>query len=217
MLVLFAFLACNQSDVSEKPSDISNEIVSKEEISSPKNIEKPKEERKKTETSTPTFSGNAHASTSDTPDLLKGISKTGCDNGPGGAGAVSYFYDSLSIDDGVVSGSERWLMFANKQWKEKKGSDCEVVWSLKGKTRKPTRCAGCSMGITVTNDLDKGLSNCPEKMAKTNTGETINYDIMLNNDGSAVAYFSGSGKKFAEGYHKDGKVQLLSAMSCRWF
>ena len=54
-------------------------------------------------------------------------------------------------------------------------------------------------------------------MAKTNTGETINYDIQLNNDGTAVAYFSRSGKKFAEGYHKDGNVQLLSAMSCRWF
>ena len=214
MLLFFTLWACSESDVSENNnsnngSDVSQNTQNTNDASTKNKTPSQKE--------APTFSGNAHAATSDTPNLLKGISKTGCDNGPGGAGAVSYFYDELNIKGGVVSGSERWLMFANKQWKEKAGADCEVVWSLQGKTRTPTRCAGCTMGITVVNNLDKGLSNCPEKMAKTNTGETINYDIMLNNDGTAVAYFSRSGKKFAEGYHKDGNVQLLSPMSCRWF
>lgn len=214
MLFFFTLWACSESDVSENNNSNNGNDVSQSTQNTNDASTKNKAPLQK---EAPTFSGNAHAATSDTPNLLKGISKTGCDNGPGGAGAVSYFYDELNIKGGVVSGSERWLMFANKQWKEKAGSDCEVVWSLQGKTRAPTRCAGCTMGITVVNNLDKGLSNCPEKMAKTNTGETINYDIMLNNDGTAVAYFSRSGKKFAEGYHKDGNVQLLSPMSCRWF
>ena len=218
MLVLFSFWACTQSDVTTESSQTQPNTPSHE--SAQNIVDKdatPPSSNKNIDNSTPVFSGSANAATAGNTNLLQGISKGGCDNGPGGAGAVSYFYDELSIKDGVVTGTERWIMYANKQWKEKSGNDCEVQWSLQGKTRSPTRCASCTMGITVTNELDKGLSNCPENMAKTNTGETINYDIQLNNDGTAVAYFSRSGKKFAEGYHKDGSVQLLSAMSCRWF
>ena len=63
----------------------------------------------------PTFSGNAHLLL--IPNLLKGISKTGCDNGPvvRGQSVIS----TIQYKKGVVSGSERWLMFANKQWKRK--------------------------------------------------------------------------------------------------
>ena len=218
MLVFFTFWACTQSNVTTEtpqtqpniPSQGSTQNTSKQDVPSPA-------QDQSADKSAPVFAGSANAATSGIPNLLKGISKVGCDNGPGGAGAVSYFYDELSIKNGVVTGTERWIMYANTQWKARNGNDCEVQWSLKGKTRSPTRCPSCTMGITVTNDLDKGLSNCPEDMAKTNSGETINYDIQLNNDGTAVAYFSRSGKKFAEGYHKDGNVQLLSPMSCRWF
>ena len=164
MLLFFTLWSCSETDVSENNNSNNGNAISK-------NIQNDNDagtnNKAPLQKEAPTFSGNANAATSDTPDLLKGISKKGCDNGPGGAGAVSYFYDELNIKGGVVSGSERWLMFANKQWKERKGSDCEVVWSLQGKTRTPTRCAGCTMGVTVVNNLDKGLSTPPNSTVPT--------------------------------------------------
>ena len=116
MLLLFSFLACSQSEiVDDSPSE-----VTQKEFKSEKASEKEVQKKNNVPNVVPTFSGNAHAATANIPNLLQGISKKGCDNGPGGAGAVSYFYDELSIKDGVVSGSERWLMYAKKNGRKRK-------------------------------------------------------------------------------------------------
>ena len=54
------------------------------------------------------------------PDLTEGLSREGCDNGPGESGAASYFVGELNISDNTVSGEEKWLLFANKKWKKRK-------------------------------------------------------------------------------------------------
>jgi hypothetical protein len=152
------------------------------------------------------------------PDLTKGLSKKGCDNGPGVHGAVSYFVGELKIDNsGSVSGSESWLFYANTKWKEKEGKDCEVKWGLRGDKGGTNACGTCDFGVSLINAMDVTSSTCPKDLAKNETGQQIQYDIKLHNDGRADIYFSKSGKKVGEGYHKDGTIRYVTPSSCRWF
>lgn len=155
--------------------------------------------------------------TNELPDLSKGISREGCDNGPGIYGASSYFLGELHYDQEAVKGEEKWLLYANKKWKEKEGADCSVRWSLSGSISNTTSCGSCDFGVVLHNSLDITGSNCPEDIAKNETGQRIAYDIQLHDDGRADVYFARSGKKLGEGYHKDGTIRYLSAHSCRWF
>ena len=150
------------------------------------------------------------------PDMLKGLSKKGCDNGPGVHGAASYFYTELKINGSKVEGTEKWILYANKKWKEKGGKDCSVLWTVSGSTGSAAGCGACDLGVTMTNALDKSASNCPKKMANTNTGETIRYNLQRKPDGTVVVYYP-SGKKYAEGYHAGNKIVVRSDLSCRWF
>lgn len=152
------------------------------------------------------------------PDLTKGLSQKGCDNGPGVHGAVSYFAGELKIaSDGSVSGEEKWLLYANQKWKEKEGKDCQVRWSLSGSKGGKGACGMCDFGVSLTNSMDKTASTCPEDLAKNETGQHIGYDINLHDDGRVDVYFSRSGKKVGEGYHKDGTIRYVTDSSCRWF
>ena len=153
----------------------------------------------------------------DLPDLTKGLSKSGCDNGPGGPGAASYFVGELKLSDTTVSGEEEWLLYANKKWKARSGKDCKVRWTLQGNKTSVQACGSCSFGVSLTNSMDLVGSTCPEEMAKNETGQSIRYDISLLDDGRAIVYFARSGKKVGEGYHKDGVVRYVTDMSCRWF
>lgn len=151
------------------------------------------------------------------PDLSIGLSKKGCDNGPGVHGAVSYFVGELQIKDNAVSGEEKWLLFANQKWKEKDGKDCQVRWGLQGNKTTKLACGSCDFGVQLTNALDVTGSSCPEELTKNETGHTIQYDIDLHDDGRAEIYFAKSGKKVGEGYHKDGTIRYVTPSSCRWF
>lgn len=152
------------------------------------------------------------------PDLTKGLSTKGCDNGPGVHGAASYFVGELKIDDsGSVSGSESWLLYANTKWKEKDGKDCEVKWGLRGDKGGTSACGTCDFGVSLINAMDVTSSTCHKDLAKNETGQQIRYDIKLHNDGRADIYFSKSGKKVGEGYHKDGTIRYVTPHSCRWF
>jgi hypothetical protein len=151
------------------------------------------------------------------PDLVAGLNRKGCDNGPGGSGAASYFVGELNISGTDVKGAESWLLYANEKWKANNGRDCTVHWNLHGSKTSTSACGACSFGVSLTNALDKVASNCPEDMAKGETGQAINYDIQLKDDGRAVVYFSKSGKKVGEGYHANGKIKYVTDMSCRWF
>ena len=160
---------------------------------------------------------SAVSSASELPDLTANLAKTGCDNGPGGAGAASYFVGEIRLNGSNATGEERWLMYANSKWKTTGGQDCEVRWSMNGSKVPVSKCAFCTTGISLINELDRGGSTCPKDMAKTNTGESIKYDVHLRDDGTATVYFAGSGRRLGDGVHKDGVIRYVTDMSCRWF
>ena len=166
---------------------------------------------------TPTADASAKKSSEGLPNLKKGLSKEGCDNGPGVMGAASYFVGELKITDGMVRGEEEWILFANKKWAATNGGDCTVRWSLSGSKTGVSACGRCDFGVSLTNQLDITGSNCPEDLTKGETGQQIGYDIDLKDDGTVDVYFSRSGKRVGEGYHNNGTIRYVTDMSCRWF
>jgi hypothetical protein len=152
------------------------------------------------------------------PDLKKGLSREGCDNGPGVMGAASYFVGEITItDDGDARGEEEWVLFANKKWAGHNGADCSVRSTLSGSKTTTRSCGRCDLGVSLTNQLDVTGSNCPEDLTKGETGQSIGYDINLKDDGTVEVFFAKSGKRVGEGYHKDGTIRYVTDMSCRWF
>ena len=156
-------------------------------------------------------------SATELPDLKKGLSREGCDDGPGVMGASSYFVGELNITDSMVRGEEEWVLFANKKWAAHNGGDCTVRWSLSGSKTGTSACGRCDFGVSLTNQLDVTGSNCPEDLTKGETGQQIGYDIDLKDDGTVIVYFSRSGKRVGEGYHNNGTIRYVTDMSCRWF
>ena len=161
----------------------------------------------------------ATVSTSNTalPDLKAGLSREGCDNGPGVMGAASYFVGEISIVESNASGSEEWVLFANQKWAASNGKDCTVRWSLHGSKTSTQACGRCDFGVSLTNTMDVTGSDCPEDMVKGETGQQIRYDIDLKEDGTVDVFFAKSGKRVGEGYHKNGVIRYATDMSCRWF
>ncbi len=151
------------------------------------------------------------------PNLKEGLSREGCDNGPGVMGAASYFVGEIVLSEGRASGEEEWVLFANKKWAGHNGKDCTVRWSLSGSKTSTQACGRCDFGLSLTNQLDATGSDCPEDLTKGETGQQIGYDVDLKDDGTVDVYFSKSGKRVAEGYHKDGTIRYVTDMSCRWF
>ena len=207
-LILTIFLGCNgdTSDISNNTDNSTTENLSN---TAPN-------------TGTPTTAptGDPTQSTakgSPLPDLKQGLDRKGCDNGPGQAGAASYFVGELIIKDNQVYGNEEWVLFANEKWQKLGGKDCNVNWSLHGSTVAKQACGRCDTGVSLTNTMDITGSTCPEDMAKGETGQQIGYDIDLKDDGTVDIFFAKSGKKVGEGYHKDGTIRYVTDMSCRWF
>ena len=163
------------------------------------------------------LSNEANNDSSPLPDLLKGLSQGGCDNGPGDNGAASFFYTDLTLSEDSVSGEEQWLLFANEKWKNNNGADCIVKWKLSGTKTKPKACGTCNYGLQLTNQMDVTGSTCPKDIAKGETGQIIAYDVKLNDNGMAELFFSKSGKPFAQGYHSKNRLKVVTDMSCRWF
>ena len=156
----------------------------------------------------------------DLPDLVEGLETTGCDDGPGQNGAVSYFYGEFKDEGKFVVGQEKWLLFANKRWKANKakpGKDCEVKWTLKGRKVRPQGCGHCAFGVQMRNFLVRSASSCPRQLTAGESGKIIKYDFDVAEDGTVGIYFAGSGKKVMTGYHKDGFIRAVSRGSCRWF
>jgi len=160
------------------------------------------------------------SNTSGMPNLLKGIAKDGCDNGPGIFGAADYFYNEFSINGKDVIGSETWILYPNKKMATKWANEgiqgsCKVTWNLKGKTQ-PVGRKG-DLGIRVVNELI--TTTCPKEIVNKyeDTGKTITYDVLRSSDGTAKFFFSKSGKYVGSGHHKGDNLQFITEKSCRWF
>ena len=206
-----------QSNLDTTPSNQS--ASSKDE---PKPATKEKNPTPKEETPTKKESPNTQlaSNTSGMPNLLKGLAKDGCDNGPGIFGAADYFYNEFSINGTDVIGSETWILYPNKKMAPKWATEgvqesCKVTWNLKGKTQ-PVGRKG-DLGIRVVNELI--TTTCPKEIVNKyeDTGKTITYDVLRSSDGTAKFFFSKSGKYVGSGHHKGDNLQFITEKSCRWF
>ncbi len=169
------------------------------------------------ETTPPPLPSPAPKVMEELPNLKSGRNRSGCDNGPGVMGAASYFVGEIVLQEGSARGTEEWVLFANKKWAETNGKDCSVKWTLTGSKTSTQACGRCDFGVSLTNTMDITGSDCPKDMAKGETNQQIGYDIDLKDDGTVDVFFSRSGKRVGEGYHKDGTIRYVTDMSCRWF
>jgi hypothetical protein len=154
------------------------------------------------------------------PDLHKGTEKGMCSEIQGARvpGADSYFFDTFTIEGDAVNGSEIWELTANQTWKEKGGNDCTIEWRLVGSKVAPKACLECDFGLSLTSSPLPGNSKCPEDLVKREAkAGRIEYDVKLRSDGTALFYFSGSGRMVGEGYHQGGELNFRTPHQCKWF
>ena len=165
----------------------------------------------------------------DLPDVTKKLSTGLCSNGPGAEGADSYFSGQFTISGNTVTGTERWLLYANPKWKAKGGKDCVLEWKLSGTVSDTGRCSSCTVGIQFHAVADVTGSNCPEELVlgrllpdgRRAGGEGQDFDnkygIKKSANGTTMVYFGKSGKLLGEGYFSGNTYNWVSSHQCKWF
>lgn len=134
--------------------------------------------------------------------------------------ATSYWIGEFEIDDcDNVTGTETWVLFANPEWIENGGYDCQIVWSVSGTRHEPTQKG--DYGLTLTATVDELRSDCPEDASSTpiyvgDTEMALAYDVAVSGDTSVVT-FAGSGNLVGEGHANGGRVSYLSDLFCLLF
>lgn len=163
------------------------------------------------------------------PDLGSGLSKGQCANGPGNEGADSYFVGNFAMTDGKISGTERWILFANPKWQAKGGLDCELRWNVTGtKTSDVGACSNCTEGISFHAEPVLS-SNCPEELVigrklddgRRAGGEGVPFDqkyaLKKDPSGRVTVYFAKSGKQLGQGYYDGTGFNYVTDHACKWF
>jgi len=145
-------------------------------------------------------------------DLCKGLDGTEL------PGAERYNQIDLQIRDSQVTGTETLLRFANTRWAATGGADCRMLWSLRGEIIPPYGCSACSTAVAIRAVADADANTCPEAMFEEDGGDfEVSYDLNLREDGTASIHFSRNGKRWAEGYHSNGRLLANSDFSCEWY
>jgi hypothetical protein len=67
--------------------------------------------------------------------------------------ADSWFVGDLTVADGKISGTERWVLHANEAWKARGGKDCHVDWRVSGDASAP--CDDCTISLRVHAEADR--------------------------------------------------------------
>lgn len=152
------------------------------------------------------------------PDLSQGLAHGLCGKGPGNEGADAYFVGDFTVSGSIVTGTEKWILFANEKWITRGGNDCDITWNMKGRTGKPGSCADCDISLVMTGFPQVDASKCPEGLIKKEAKQgEMKYDIMRAPDGTAHFYFHDSGKRLGQGYHGGDRVTYVSEHKCVWF
>jgi len=160
----------------------------------------------------------AATATGPLPDLTKGLLAGACENGPGREGADSHFVGSVSLNGSTASGKEAWILGANALWKARGGKDCKIEWALSGAKVGVGACADCDYGLMMTATPDITGSDCPEELVKREAKPMdLRYDVKALPDGTALVFFSKSGKRLAQGYHNASGLTYASQHQCKWF
>jgi len=162
------------------------------------------------------------------PDVTSEMQSGRCESGPGAEGADSYFSGHFTINDTVVTGVERWTLFANSKWKAKGGRDCTIEWAITGTLSETGACTNCTQGVRFHAVADKS-SNCPEELVlgrllpdgRRVGGEAVDFDnsyaIAHGANNTARVFFAESGNLLGEGYHDATSFNYVSDHQCKWF
>ena len=163
------------------------------------------------------------------PDVASGLGKGQCSNRPGAEGADSYFTGTFTVNGNTVTGTERWILYANPKWQAKGGNDCYVEWRITGTVGSTGACGSCDQGVQFQATADKHGGGCPEELrlgrllpdGRRAGGEAVDfsqsYAVKRGADGSVKVYFAKSGKLLGEGYHSGDSFNYVSAHQCKWF
>ena len=151
----------------------------------------------------------------------------GCE-GPA-PGAATYYVGEIAVTDGVISGTEQWVLFPNEKWRALGAKDCSLTWTLSGTVSAPAKCQGCDLGLRVHAEPDRASSTCPPELVhgrSAPTGQKVGgeanafderYDVRRTPDGKAAFHFGESGTKFADGWHAADRLGFTSNRQCKWF
>jgi len=159
----------------------------------------------------------------DLPALDQNLQKGKCTKFPT-PGADQYFVGNWTLgEDGVVSGTESRILYANPKWKSRRGPDgkvgrdCVVVWNITGHRSKPVTCTGCDFGLKFQASVDYSKSTCAQRLYNEGAYRGGHYDVSLRSDGTTAMYFSRTGKQFATGHHVEGSLNYRTPHACVWF
>ena len=143
--------------------------------------------------------------------------------------AASYFVGEITITDGVIGGTEQWVLFPNEKWKALGATDCRITWALTGTVTTPAKCQGCDLGLRIHAEPDRASSTCPKELVYGRDAPTgqkvggeanpfdVQYDVRRSPDGSAAFHFGSSGAQFATGSHTADRLSFTSNRQCKWF
>ena len=163
------------------------------------------------------------------PDVASSLARGQCGNGPGAEGADSYFTGTFTVSGNTVTGTERWILYANPKWEAKGGNDCYIDWRITGTIGSTGACGSCDQGIQFQATADKHGGDCPEELrlgrllpdGRRAGGEAVDfsqsYSVKRGADGSVKVYFGKSGKLLGEGYHSGDAFNYVSSHQCKWF
>jgi len=141
-----------------------------------------------------------------------------CDNGPGNAGADTYFVGDFTVSDSLVTGSESRVLYANAKWQALSGADCAIRWTMSGTVGGASACGRCDLVVNVQATPDITGSNCPDTMMDADARPfSVGYAVERLDGGNVRVYFAKSGKLLGEGFHDGDRFNYVTAHKCSWF
>ena len=114
----------------------------------------------------------------------------------------SHWFGEYSYDaDGVVTGYEMAMLYANDKLAEQWGgtTDCVVVWEADGEVDEAL-VGGTDIGFTVNLVIDVVQTTCDPNPFEEDVG-TVHYNVALT--GENTRWYFDSGTEFAAGYGDD--------------
>jgi hypothetical protein len=136
-------------------------------------------------------------------------------------GAVSFFLGDFTVDScGDVSGEEAWVLFPNAKWQEVGGESCVVVWNVAGLLGGPLQEGSIALQLSLTvdtmaTDCEPNDDGVPVYVGETSV--TVDYDVQMNADGTAVFRYPDSGVQLGEGSWNAGHLTYTSNHGCKFF
>lgn len=154
------------------------------------------------------------------PDLTEGLEPDPvCEDFQGSPipGATGWFIGDFTLDGGVVTGTEVWLLLANTTLDARGGSDCRVTWEVVGEVIEAgAQCPLCTYGLRIAAQLDPARTDCPEDLYEGEEVYSVGYDVRVEGDAAAVR-FAASGEPLGEGVVGEQRLVYRSEADCFWF